>query len=160
MALFKDSISKDYTPKIIHDMPKMPGYRPPAPSNGIPKDAFKFTQKTPSELVGFGTTPASRDVYAWQEGGQWKNRIPLGRGWYSVPTGPNWNPFTASIPWEAKTNIGSDAQRQGAYLSGITQNAPTFNWIGNYRTNSFGNQGRGVGGSYALNPAKYYRSGY
>jgi len=144
------------------DIPKMPGYRPPVQSNGIPKDAIKFTQKTPSELVGFGTTPASRDVYAWEEGGQWKNRVPLGRGWYSVPTGPNWNPFTASLPWEAKTNIGSDAQRQGAYLSGITQNAPTFNWIGNYRTNSFGN-GRGVGGlpsSYALNPAKYYRSGY
>lgn len=160
MALyFKDDIPK-MPPR--DKIPHLSGYRPPVQSNGIPKDAFKFTQKTPSGLVGFGTTPASRDVYAWEEGGQWKNRVPLGRGWYSVPTGPNWNPFTASLPWEAKTNIGSDAQRQGAYLSGITQNAPTFNWIGNYRTNSFGN-GRGVGGlpsSYALNPAKYYRSGY
>ena len=159
MALyFKDDIPKMPARDKI---PHLSGYHPPVQSNGIPKDAFKFTQKTPSGLVGFGTTPASRDVYAWEEGGRWKNRIPLpGGGSYSVPTGPNWNPFTASLPWEVKTNIGSDAQRQGAYLSGITQNAPTFNWIGNYRTNSFGNQGRGVGGSYALNPAKYYRSGY
>lgn len=49
----------------------------------------------------------------------------------NMPSG--WNPFSAGIPWQQQSSIGSDAQRQGAYLTGVTQNQPRIDYMGKYQ---------------------------
>lgn len=93
---------------------------------GIPSTA------TPLKSIHSGIKP-----YAWQEGGQWQTKTLLPGGSAISPANLyGWNPFNAGLPWQQKPSIGSDSQRQQAYLGGISMSLPQFNWAGKYQDRS------------------------
>jgi len=91
--------------------------------SALPKDAVRLTGDSPT----FAAKGKNHWSVARLNRGTWKSAdMPLG-----------WNPFERELPWKQKGFIGSDAQRQGAYLTGVTQNIPKIDYVGKYQAQKY-----------------------
>ena len=81
----------------------------------------------------------SQNAYGYKAGSDWRvsEYLPntgVGRH-QTMPAG--WSPFGAGLPWQQQQTVGSDAQRQGAYLTGITQQQPRIDYMGKYKSRMY-----------------------
>lgn len=76
-----------------------------------------------------GNWTATRSLVPYQGASRygWKSPMSVARTQIEMPSG--WNPFEAQLPWTPRASIGSDAQRQRGYMTGITpQSAPRMTY--------------------------------
>jgi len=90
----------------------------------LPKDAVRLTGDSPTFAAKIGDKWSAAKL---TDNGGWMQSI--------MPTG--WNPFERELPWKQKDSIGSDAQRQGAYLTGVNQNIPKIDYVGKYQARKY-----------------------